>query len=153
ALTPTEVSTQYNARSSASYSATVLASNPIGYYRLGEASGTKVADASPNHNDGDIGTAPDFASSGAFLYSTAPQAITITVVNTADSGPGSLRQALLDANAIPFPAPITIKFNIPTSDPNYVASGGYSDTQPSTPLPAVTRDNLTIDGHSQTVFG
>ncbi len=154
ALTQSEVTTLYNARSSTTYPATVLATNPIGYYRLDETSGTKVVDSSPYHNDGDFGLAPNFEPSGAFLYSTAPSPITITVINTADSGPGSLRQALLDANAIPFPVPITIDFNIPSGDPGHVAgsNGGYYLIQPVSPLPTVTRPDLTIDGRSQVAF-
>ena len=153
ALTQSEVTALANG-SSASYAATVLGTDPIAYYRLDETSGTTVVDSSPYHNDGDYGTGPRFETSGAFLYSTAPSPITITVINTADSGPGTLRQALLDANAIPFPVPITIDFNIPSGDPGHVAgsNGGYYLIQPLTPLPIITRDHLTIDGRSQVAF-
>ncbi len=41
------------------------------------------------------------------------RAATFTVLNTNDSGPGSLRQAILDANATP--GADTIAFNIPGS--------------------------------------
>ena len=41
-----------------------------------------------------------------------------TVTNTADSGPGSLRQAILDSNAS-VGIKETILFNIPISDPGY----------------------------------
>ncbi|HQU82429.1 MAG TPA: hypothetical protein PKY59_04865, partial [Pyrinomonadaceae bacterium] len=47
---------------------------------------------------------------------TRISAATFTVTNTADSGAGSLRQAVADANATP--AADTINFNIPTSNPN-----------------------------------
>ncbi len=65
-----------------------------------------------------------------------------------------MRQALSDADAIPFPVPITIDFNIPTSDPDYVpgGNGGYYLMQPVTPLPVVTRPDLTVDGRSQVAF-
>ncbi len=43
------------------------------------------------------------------------RAAVFTVTTTADSGTGSLRQAILDANANP--GPHTIVFNIPDSDP------------------------------------
>jgi hypothetical protein len=43
---------------------------------------------------------------------------TFIVGTTADSGPGSLRQAILDANATA--GADTIAFNIPTSDPGYI---------------------------------
>ena len=40
------------------------------------------------------------------------------VTNTLDSGLGSLRQAIIDANAAT--APVTISFNIPATDPGFV---------------------------------
>jgi hypothetical protein len=46
----------------------------------------------------------------------------LTVINTNDSGTGSLRQALLDANARS--GPDTIRFAIPTSDPGFDATVG-----------------------------
>ena len=47
---------------------------------------------------------------GAFLFATSVRAATFTVTNVADSGAGSLRQAMIDANAT---AGIdTINFNI-----------------------------------------
>lgn len=62
------------------------------------------------------------------------------VVNTtADSGPGSLRQAILDADAL---APVggTIDFDIP--------GGGIHTIVPLSPLPAIS-GSLLIDGWSQ----
>lgn len=59
-----------------------------------------------------------------FILTLAAQqasAATITVTNTADSGAGSLRQAVTDANATP--ANDTINFNIPPTDPNCDANG------------------------------
>ena len=50
----------------------------------------------------------------------------IAVTNTADSGPGSLRQALLDANASPGS---TITFNISVGDAGY--SGGVWTITPA----------------------
>lgn len=44
--------------------------------------------------------------------STAVSAATFTVTNTNDFGPGSLRQAIIDANVA---APATVAFNIPTA--------------------------------------
>lgn len=41
-----------NARSGQAYKATVLADSPVGYWRLGEASGTNAADSSGNGNTG-----------------------------------------------------------------------------------------------------
>ncbi len=60
--------------------------------------------------------------------------------------PGSLRQAILDANA--HPGPDYIHFNIPASDPDYVASGDYWSIQPWTDLPQII-DDVVIDGYTQ----
>jgi hypothetical protein len=58
-----------------------------------------------------------------------------TVTTTADSGPGSLRQAILNANANPGNDEIT--FDLAGSVPQII--------QPLSPLPAIT-DPVTIDG-------
>ncbi len=65
-------------------------------------------------------------------------AATFLVSNTNDSGPGSLRQAILDANARS--GTDFIKFNIPGS--------GVHTIRPLTPLPVITSP-VTIDGYSQ----
>ena len=62
------------------------------------------------------------------------------VTTTADSGPGSLRQAILDANATHGPEPDTIAFAIP--------GPGVQTIAPLSALPAITRPVL-IDGLSQ----
>jgi hypothetical protein len=64
------------------------------------------------------------------------------VTNTLDAGAGSLRQAILDANANP--GPDTIDFNIPGSGVHTIAVGDPAGL----PLPAIT-DTVTIDGYSQ----
>ena len=70
---------------------------------------------------------------------TAPLlAATFTVTNTDDSGPGSLRQAIFDANGAP--GLDTIAFNI--------AGAGVHTISPATVLPGIT-DPVTIDGYSQ----
>jgi predicted outer membrane repeat protein len=63
------------------------------------------------------------------------------VTNTSNSGPGSLRQAILDANARPNlnPFPDTISFNIP---------GVVRTIAPSTQLPDIT-EAVVIDGYTQ----
>jgi hypothetical protein len=61
----------------------------------------------------------------------------LTVTTAADSGPGSLRQALLDANAAP--GLDTINFSI---------GSGAQTIALSSPLPAVT-DSVIIDGTTQ----
>src|SRR5574338_301090 len=72
-------------------------------------------------------------------------AATLTVTNTSDSGPGSLRQAIIDANANA--GLDAIHFNIPGSDPNCDA-GGVCTIAPASGLPVLT-DAVTIDGHTQ----
>ena len=64
---------------------------------------------------------------------------TFTVSNTADSGPGSLRQAILGSNAAPGTTN-TITFAIPGS--------GAETIDLSSPLPAIT-NSVTIEGTSQ----
>ncbi|MBN3033283.1 MAG: right-handed parallel beta-helix repeat-containing protein, partial [Candidatus Saganbacteria bacterium] len=72
------------------------------------------------------------------------------VINTNDSGAGSLRQAMLNANAIA--GSHTITFNIPTDDPGYTTEAGVSfwKIKPTSALPGVTRDATVIDGTTQT---
>jgi len=64
-----------------------------------------------------------------------------TVTNTNDSGTGSLRQAILDANGNP--GLDTIVFNI--------ARGGMQTIAPTSPLPEIT-DSVVIDGTTQPGF-
>lgn len=68
------------------------------------------------------------------------EAAIYTVTNTSDGGAGSLRQAILNANATT--GRDTIVFAIS------LAPGGVATIAPLTPLPAVT-DVATIDGYSQ----
>src|SRR5713226_5661739 len=67
---------------------------------------------------------------------TAPA--TFTVMNTNDSGLGSLRQAILDANAAS--GMNTIAFNI--------SGGGVHVIQPASPLAALTHA-VVVDGSTQ----
>src|SRR5205085_5901194 len=60
-----------------------------------------------------------------------------TVTNTNDSGMGSLRQAILDANSM---GGGTINFNIPGT--------GVHSISPMTALPTITQP-VTIDGYTQ----
>jgi len=69
---------------------------------------------------------------------TKVHAATITVTNTNDSGAGSLRQAITDANTSVGVAD-TIEFAI---------GSGQQSIAPTTPLPFIT-DTLTIDGTTQ----
>ena len=70
-----------------------------------------------------------------FAAAALVSATTYTVTSTADTGPGSLRQAILDANASP--GADTIAFNI-------VGSGVHTIV-PATPLTPIT-EAVTIDG-------
>jgi hypothetical protein len=72
------------------------------------------------------------------IAAAALQANVFVVTTTEDSGPGSLRQAILDANARP--GSDAIEFNLP--------GDGVQTIAPLSPLPRVT-DTLTIDGYSQ----
>lgn len=77
-------------------------------------------------------------------------AATYTVTNTNNSGAGSLRQAIIDANTNPGADIIT--FDIPPTDPNYYTpSPGISwwRIDITSELPAIT-ESVTIDGTTQT---
>ena len=76
-------------------------------------------------------------SAGLFLVPRLPAA-TSTVVTIEDSGPGSLQQAILDANATE--EPDLIQFNIP--------GAGVQTIAPLTPLPVIDFP-VVIDGYSQ----
>jgi hypothetical protein len=75
------------------------------------------------------------SASGALPLASAN---TFAVVNTNDGGAGSLRQAILDANANA--GADTISFNIP--------GGGVRTITPASPLPDIT-DSVVIDGYTQ----
>ncbi|MFI5457958.1 MAG: beta strand repeat-containing protein, partial [Isosphaerales bacterium] len=85
---------------------------------------------------------------------------TFLVVNTNDSGPGSLRDAITAANADSSPGTDNIVFDIPASTaPNLdvPVSGFHSDTQTWTitlnsALPTITH-SVIIDGYSQAHVG
>src|SRR5437870_11674662 len=64
-----------------------------------------------------------------------------TVTNTNDAGPGSLRQAILDANANP--GLDTIAFNL--------GNGGMQTIRPNSSLPTIT-DPVVLDGTTQPGF-
>jgi hypothetical protein len=95
----------------------------------------------------------NFVGTDSFTYQdkqggqTASATVTITVApktfvvtNTDDSGPGSLRQAMLYADLATSAPPDTILFDIPGTGPFLI--------QPLTPLPALTHATI-IDGYSQ----
>lgn len=76
----------------------------------------------------------------ALAVANASQAATFTVTTTADSGAGSLRQAILDTNANGGSETDTIAFAI--------AASGVQTIAPATELPFVNSPVL-IDGYSQ----
>ena len=89
---------------------------------------------------------------GAGLWAADNPEPVLTVTHTGNSGPGSLRQAILDANARPGREIIHFRIDRGTPDPQ---TGAYTipelrpDESPDEiPLPEVT-DPLIIDGYSQ----
>jgi len=75
-------------------------------------------------------------------------AATFTVTNTNDTGAGSLRQALLDAQNCAG-APHTIAFDVPAGS----LTNGVAVFVPSSALPELTCGGTTIDGTTQTANG
>jgi hypothetical protein len=85
---------------------------------------------------------------------------TYLVTNTGDNGgvnpasgagTGTLRQAIVDANAAGTGTasnPDLIQFNIPTTDPGYNSTTAKFTIQPRSGLPIIT-DQVIIDGYSQ----
>jgi hypothetical protein len=82
------------------------------------------------------------------LTSLSLSASTFKVTNVHDSGPGSLRQAMLDLNQRPCSPsdPCRIEFAIPAPVPQ----SGWFTIAPLSPLPVIERSPATIDGNSQT---
>jgi hypothetical protein len=81
------------------------------------------------------------ADSSPLAVAPAAPASTFVVTSTADSGLGSLRRAILDANA--HPGADSVVFNIPGS--------GVHTITPFTALPTIS-DAVTIDGSTQPGF-
>ena len=109
-------------------------------------------------------TATDAAgNTSEFSARAVPDKSFYAVTNTLDSGPGSLRQAIITANAAA--APVSISFNIPATDPGFVDDdatmlGGDPGPdvfviKPLSSLPAINNPNyaIKIDGTTQTTFG
>ncbi len=70
------------------------------------------------------------------------------VVNTNDAGQGSLRQFILNANALA--GPNASQFHIPTSDPNFNTLVPTAFViQPVSALPILSDNGVTIDGTTQ----
>jgi len=79
-----------------------------------------------------------FAVAVVMLVTGVASPDTFTVINTNDSGPGSLRQAIVNANANP--GLDIVAFHIPGPGPHTV--------RPLSPLPRIT-DPVIIDGYTQ----
>ncbi|MEO6690512.1 MAG: choice-of-anchor Q domain-containing protein, partial [Dokdonella sp.] len=116
-----------------------------GNYRLQNASpaintgvsSSSMADIDLAGNPRVVGSTVDMGAYESAIDDTVPT--TLTVINTSDSGAGSLRQAILDANANP---DFTyINFNIAGACPHVIAPT-------SADLPAITY-GVRIDGYSQ----
>jgi parallel beta-helix repeat protein len=78
---------------------------------------------------------PSALAAAVSLLAASLTAATYTVTNTADSGPGSLRQAITDSNGVPGS---TVDFNIP--------GPGVKSIRPVTALPVVL---TLVDGTTQ----
>ncbi|HBX50794.1 MAG: hypothetical protein A2275_05145 [Bacteroidetes bacterium RIFOXYA12_FULL_35_11] len=76
-------------------------------------------------------------------------ATVFTVVNTNDSGTGSLREALTYANYYPGTGH-SVVFNIPLSDFGYNTVTGVWVIQPLSVMPYITKSGLLVDGTTQT---
>jgi Secretion system C-terminal sorting domain len=82
------------------------------------------------------------------IITVETNATSFTVTNTNDSGSGSLRYALQMAAFTT--GPHSIAFNIPTSDANYNSTTGIWLISPLSTYDYILKDNVTIDGTTQT---
>lgn len=93
-----------------------------------------------------------FLLGGLLLATYASQAATFTVTTVNDTGAGSLRQAITDANAAGN-GPHTIAFNIPSASLTGPFGSKRALITLASSLPAITVSGVTIDGTTQTTFG
>jgi hypothetical protein len=85
------------------------------------------------------------------LYDITPLTpAALIVTNTNDCGPGSLRQAILEANLTA--EADSIAFAIPKSDFGYQPLTGVWTIKPTSPLPDIVSNGTLIDGLSQIAF-
>jgi hypothetical protein len=120
-----------NASGSGNLSATFSTVVPTGYFLSATATNLSTGDTSQFAKDLVV---------GSFL-----------VTNTNDSGPGSLREAIYDANTLAYGTaakPDLIAFDIPTTDAGYNSMTGAFTIQPRSALPAMT-DTVVLDGYTQ----
>jgi hypothetical protein len=90
---------------------------------------------------GDRARQRSFLASVEILEPRLPLAV-FSVTNTADSGPGSLRQAILDANTSPVHDQIHFQ----------IGTGGTATINLASPLPAISGSGTTIDGTTQSGY-
>ncbi|MCX6008327.1 MAG: right-handed parallel beta-helix repeat-containing protein [Chloroflexi bacterium] len=74
--------------------------------------------------------------------------LTLTVTQTGDTGPGSLRDAITRANLAG--GSVAIMFEIPRSDAGFNAANGFWTIAPTETLPPIVAPNIFIDASSQT---
>ncbi len=120
-----------DASGNGSFTATFSTVVPTGYFISATATNLATGDTSEFSKDLVV---------GSFL-----------VTNTNDSGPGSLREAIYDANTLGYGTaanPDLIAFDIPTTDPGYNSTTGAFIIQPLSALPTIT-DTLVLDGYTQ----
>ncbi len=70
----------------------------------------------------------------------------LDVTTTADSGVGSLRQAILDADAL-CPTPVECRIRFLIAEPRSLIP--WYTIQPLTPLPEITASSIVVDGRTQ----
>jgi hypothetical protein len=91
----------------------------------------------------------DFDPGSNYATASAQLANTFYVTSSVNDGSGSLRQAILDANAACLGGnPCTIAFRL--TSPRHV--GPWDTIAITTPLPVITASTLKIDGGTQTSF-
>ncbi len=97
--------------------------------------GVTYSPAETNVQLGVTRTAGDVLANGtSSMFDVLSAPTTITVTNLLDSGVGSLREAITTANSGSCSAPCTIEFSVP------------GEITLATALPAITADDLTING-------
>jgi hypothetical protein len=94
------------------------------------------------------GDVPDKTPANDQTVDTVPIYRWYAVTTVADDGPGSLRDAIVQANANCTPGPCRIVFEIPPPVP---AEGWFTIT-PVEPLPTITADRVSVEGLRQKAF-
>lgn len=102
------------------------------------ANGNSHLDSIPGYYIVDIGNYDTTCTSCTVSLVASLSGSSVIVTNTNDSGPGSLRDAIINANSCP--GWDTILFNIPGAGPHQIS--------PLSALPAIS-DTVFIDGYSQ----